>query len=170
MLTEIKIHKALRHPNIVRFEHVFEDENNVYILLEICRNESLNELIKRRKKVTEFESRVYLVQILRAVKYLHQNKIIHRDLKLGNLFLSESMEVKLGDFGLAAKLSDDSEKRNTVCGTPNYIAPEVLTQNKGHSRPADLWSLGVIIYTLLFGKFIVYLFSSDCLLYISFKF
>lgn len=151
-MSEIKIHKALRHPNIVRFEHFFEDEQNVYLLLEICRSESLNELIKRRKKVTEFETRVYLEQILRAVKYLHQNKIIHRDLKLGNLFLSEAMEVKLGDFGLAAKLTDETERRHTVCGTPNYIAPEVLYQGKGHSRPADLWSLGVIVFTLLYGE------------------
>ena len=154
-MMEIKIHKALRHPNIVRFEHVFEDAQHVYILLELCRSESLNELIKRRKKVTEFETRCYLVQIVRAVKYLHRNKIIHRDLKLGNLFLSEDMEVKLGDFGLAALLTNENDRRNTVCGTPNYIAPEVLQQTKGHSRPVDLWSIGVIIYTLLYG---IYLF------------
>lgn len=151
-MNEIRIHKSLRHPNIVKFEHNFEDEHNVYMLLELCKNESLNELIKRRKKVTEFEARVYIIQILRAVKFLHQNKIIHRDLKLGNLFLSENMQIKLGDFGLAARLSDENEKRYTICGTPNYIAPEVLNQREGHSRPADLWSVGVILYTLLYGK------------------
>ena len=151
-MSEIKIHKALRHPNIVGFEHVFEDDEHVFILLEICRNEILNELLRRRRKVTEFEARVYLVQIGRAVKYLHKNKIIHRDLKLGNLFLSETMEIKLGDFGLAAKLASETERRYTVCGTPNYIAPEVLNQITGHSRPADLWSVGVILYTLLYGE------------------
>jgi polo-like kinase 1 len=73
-------------------------------------------------------------------------------LKLGNLFLSEKMEVKLGDFGLAAKLEFDSEKRHTICGTPNYIAPEILENRNGHSYEVDLWSLGVIIYTLTVGR------------------
>ena len=84
------------------------------------------------------------------MRYLHRNKVIHRDLKLGNLFLAENMETKLGDFGLAAKLLKDEEKKYTICGTPNYIAPEVLI-HKGHSFAVDLWSLGIIIYTFLLG-------------------
>jgi len=82
---------------------VFEDSDNVYILLELCHNQSLNELIKRRKRLMEIEAQCYFLQIVNSLKYLHLNKIIHRDLKLGNLFLSEKMELKLGDFGLAAK-------------------------------------------------------------------
>ena len=78
--------------------------------------------------------------------------MIHRDLKLGNLFLNEKMEIKLGDFGLATKLEFDGEKKRTICGTPNYIAPEVLDGKCGHSYEVDVWSLGVIIYTLLIGK------------------
>jgi polo-like kinase 1 len=61
-----------------------------------------------------------------AIKYMHQNRIVHRDLKLGNLFLTDKMEVKVGDFGLAAKIEFDGERKRTVCGTPNYIAPEVI--------------------------------------------
>jgi polo-like kinase 1 len=83
---------------------------------------------------------------------MHKNKIIHRDLKLGNLFLSEKMEVKIGDFGLATKLDFEGERKRTVCGTPNYIAPEILESKNGHSYEVDVWSLGVIIYTLLIGK------------------
>ena len=86
------------------------------------------------------------------MKYLHTNKIIHRDLKLGNLFINDKMELKLGDFGLAAKLEFDGEKRKTICGTPNYIAPEILDGKVGHSYEVDIWSLGVIIYTLSVGK------------------
>lgn len=86
------------------------------------------------------------------MKYLHAHRIIHRDLKLGNLFLNEKMEVKLGDFGLATKLDFDGEKKRTICGTPNYIAPEVLEGKSGHSYEVDIWSLGVIIYTLIIGK------------------
>lgn len=87
-----------------------------------------------------------------ALIYLLKNKIIHRDLKLGNLFLNDKLEIKLGDFGLAAWLEFDIEKRHTVCGTPNYLAPEVLTSKLGHSYEVDIWSLGVILYALLIGK------------------
>lgn len=150
-MSEIKIHKSLKHRNIVKFEHVFEDKDNVYILLELCKNETLSELLKRRKRLTEFETRVYTKQIADALSYMHGHMIIHRDLKLSNMFLSDKMEVKLGDFGLAAKLLEKDDKRYTVCGTPNYIAPEILSQS-GHSFKSDLWSLGVIIYTLIIGK------------------
>jgi polo-like kinase 1 len=90
--------------------------------------------------------------MLSAIKYMHKNKIIHRDLKLGNLFLSEKMEIKIGDFGLATKVEFEGERKRTVCGTPNYIAPEILESKNGHSYEVDIWSLGVIIYTLLIGK------------------
>jgi len=152
LISEIKIHKSLRHTNIVSFEHVFEDQENVYILLEICTNQTLNELLKRRKRLTELEVQCYLSQIINALKHLHNNKVIHRDLKLGNLFLSDKMEVKVGDFGLATKLEFDGEKKRTICGTPNYIAPEILDGKVGHSYEVDTWSVGVIIYTMLVGK------------------
>lgn len=93
----------------------------------------------------------YLNQIVGSLIYLHQNKVIHRDLKLGNLFLNENMEIKLGDFGLATRLEYNEEKKKTICGTPNYIAPEIL-EGKGHSYEVDVWSVGVIIYTQLIGK------------------
>ena len=152
LISEIKIHKALHHPNIVKFEHYFEDKDNVYLLLEICHNQSLNELLKRRKTLTELEVQCYVVQIIRALKYLHSHRIIHRDLKLGNLFISDKMELKVGDFGLATKLEYEFERKRTVCGTPNYIAPEVLDGKNGYSYEVDIWSLGVIIYTLILGK------------------
>ncbi len=86
------------------------------------------------------------------MKYIHFNRVIHRDLKLGNLFIGEKLEIKLGDFGLATKLEFEGEKKRTICGTPNYIAPEILDGKVGHSYEVDIWSLGVIIYTLLIGK------------------
>jgi len=152
LITEIKIHKALHHPNIVAFEHYFEDHENVYILLELCQNQSINDLIKRRKRLTEIEVQCYLVQLIKSLKYLHSHRVIHRDLKLGNLFLNDKMELKAGDFGLAAKLEFEGERKRTVCGTPNYIAPEILDGKTGHSYEVDIWSLGVITYTLIIGK------------------
>lgn len=151
-MSEIKIHKNLKHENIVNFEHFFEDSDNVYILLELCQNQTLNELLRRRQRLTELEIKYYLLQILNALQYIHANQIIHRDLKLSNLFLTNKMEIKVGDFGLATKINFPSEKKKTVCGTPNYIAPEILESKIGHSYEADVWSLGVVLYILLIGK------------------
>ena len=152
LISEIKIHKSLHHPQIVAFEHYFEDTENVYILLEICQNQTLNDLLKRRKRLTEIEVQCYIVQLIKALKYLHSHRVIHRVLKLGNLFLTDKMELKVGDFGLATKLDFEGERKRTVCGTPNYIAPEILDGKTGHSYEVDIWSLGVIIYTLIIGK------------------
>ena len=152
LLSEIRIHRSLNHLHIVKFEHVFEDNENVYILLEMCTNQTLNDLCKRRKRLLEFEAQYYIFQMVDALRYLHKNRVIHRDLKLGNLFLSDKLEIKLGDFGLAARLEFDNEKRHTVCGTPNYLAPEVLNNRTGHSYEVDVWSLGVVLYALVVGK------------------
>ena len=151
LLSEIKIHKSLHHQHIVSFEHVFEDNKNVYILLELCQNQTLNELFERRKRLTEVEVQCYMIHLIKALQYLHSHRVIHRDLKLGNLFLNDKMELKVGDFGLATKLDFEGERKKTVCGTPNYIAPEVLYAT-GHSYEVDIWAIGVIIYTLLIGK------------------
>lgn len=152
LISEIKIHRSLHHPTVVAFEHYFEDTENVYILLEMCQNQTLNELLKRRKRLTEIEVQCYASQLLKGLKYLHSHRVIHRDLKLGNLFLNDKMELKIGDFGLATKLEFEGEKKRTVCGTPNYIAPEILDGKTGHSYEVDTWSFGVILYTLLIGK------------------
>uniref|UniRef100_A0A8D0CPL7 Serine/threonine-protein kinase PLK n=1 Tax=Sander lucioperca TaxID=283035 RepID=A0A8D0CPL7_SANLU len=151
MTSEIAIHKSLNHANVVGFHGFFEDDDFVFVVLEICRRRSLLELHKRRKAVTEPEARYYMTQLLKGVQYLHSNRVIHRDLKLGNIFLNDDMEVKIGDFGLATKIEFDGERKKTLCGTPNYIAPEVLCK-KGHSYEVDVWSLGCILYTLLVGK------------------
>ncbi|KAJ3332232.1 Kinesin-like protein kif9 [Blyttiomyces sp. JEL0837] len=133
LFAEIKIHQSMSHPNIVAFHHVFEDDENVYIMLELCENRTMVDMLKVRKRLTEHEVRFYMWHLLEAVKYMHRQRVIHRDLKLGNM---------------------------TICGTPNYIAPEVLFDQNGHSFEVDMWSLGVVIfvkrssarYTLLIGR------------------
>ncbi|KAK9469031.1 kinase-like domain-containing protein [Lipomyces arxii] len=153
LLGEIKVHQSLDHPNIVKFIECFEDDVNVYILLEMCSNKTLMDMHRRRKRFTEPEARYFLIQILGAVKYMHGRKVIHRDLKLGNIFLDENMNIKIGDFGLAALLLSDTDRKKTICGTPNYIAPEVLFgKEDGHSFEVDLWSVGIILYAMLIGK------------------
>jgi len=102
------------------------------------------------------EIRRLIIQVSGAVKYLHMRNIVHRDLKTGNLFLDEHMNVKVGDFGLAALLVSgkdmDVKRRTTMCGTPNYLAPELLEKGKGHNEKVDLWAIGIISYTLAVGK------------------
>lgn len=152
LMTEIKIHRELCHDKIVKFESFFEDKVNVYILLELCTNHTMMEMVKGRRRLTENEARYFMLQLIDATRYLHHHNVIHRDLKLGNLFLSKDMTIKLGDFGLAAQLVDSGERKKTICGTPNYIAPEVLDNKSGHSFEVDVWSIGVILYTILVGK------------------
>lgn len=111
MAMEIQIHRTLQHPNIVSFHSYFQDEMFVYVILELCERKSLMELSRRRKVITEPEARYFLRQICDAVRYLHEEKnIIHRDLKLGNIFIAD-MNVKVGDFGLASLLESDGVRK-----------------------------------------------------------
>ncbi|KAA3680593.1 polo-like kinase 1 [Paragonimus westermani] len=151
MQQEICIHRTLKHENIVGFHGYFEDADFIYIVLELCNRRSLLELHKRRRYISEPEARYFLKQIIHGCQYLHRNKVMHRDLKLANLFLSDDLVVKIGDFGLASRIVHEGEKKKTLCGTPNYIAPEVLNKG-GHSFEVDCWSLGCILYTLLVGS------------------
>ncbi|KAG7476585.1 hypothetical protein MATL_G00084480 [Megalops atlanticus] len=148
---EIELHRVLHHKHIVHFYHHFEDKDNIYILLEYCSRRSLAHILKARKVLTEPEVRYYLRQIVSGIKYLHEQEILHRDLKLGNFFINESMELKVGDFGLAAKLEPLENRRRTICGTPNYLSPEVLNK-QGHGCESDVWALGCVMYTMLLGR------------------
>jgi len=129
LIGEIKIQKSLHHQNIVRFYDVFEDSENVYMIIEICRNNTLVELLKKRKRLTEPEVRFYMLQLIAATIYMHKKHVIHRDLKLGNLLLDDNMDLKIADFGLAAMIQHEGERKKTICGTPNYIAPDLEISN-----------------------------------------
>ncbi|KAL6104536.1 plk3 [Pungitius sinensis] len=148
---EIELHKTLSHKHVVKFSHHFEDQENIYIFLELCSRKSLAHIWKARHTLTEPEVRYYLRQIISGLKYIHSRGILHRDLKLGNFFVNENMELRLGDFGLAAKLETVELRKKTICGTPNYLAPEVLNR-QGHGTESDVWSLGCVMYTLMCGN------------------
>ncbi|KAL2017907.1 hypothetical protein VTK56DRAFT_1563 [Thermocarpiscus australiensis] len=155
--TELQIHSKMRHKNIVQFHRAFTFENCTYLVLELCPNGSLMDMVKRRKGLTEPEVRFYTIQIAGAIKYMHAKGIIHRDLKMGNIFLDKYMNAKIGDFGLAALLLTGKDmqvmRRTTLCGTPNYIAPEILEKGKkGHDHMVDIWSLGIIVFAMLTSK------------------
>uniref|UniRef100_A0A8C6VCI1 polo kinase n=1 Tax=Naja naja TaxID=35670 RepID=A0A8C6VCI1_NAJNA len=147
---EIELHSQLQHRNVVGFHRHFADQENIYLVLEYCSRKSLAHILKVRGMLTEPEVRFYLKQITSGLQYLHQQGIIHRDLKLSNVFITKHMQVKIGDLGLATREEQASWRRGVVCGTPNYLAPEVIAK-KGHSSKSDIWALGCIMYTTLAG-------------------
>ncbi|TID17416.1 putative beta-glucosidase I [Venturia nashicola] len=153
-ITELQLHSKLSHPNIVEFHRAFSFGECTYVVLELCHNGSLADALRKRKFFTMPEIRRFIIQTCGAVKYLHGRNIVHRDLKTGNIFLDKGMNVKVGDFGLAAVLvskHDIGMRRTTMCGTPNYLAPEIL-EKTGHNEKVDLWAVGIIAYTLAVGK------------------
>eukprot|EP01083_Nonionella_stella_P081099 223236_1 len=163
--SEIRLHSLCGIDNILENKYVvpfrmrFDDAENIHILMSYCPNGSLEGWLKKRKMITEPETRFVLKQITNAVKHLHEDyQIIHRDLKLGNILFDQDMNIKLCDFGLATQLVNNVNKKFTVCGTPNYIAPEIASGinnskgNVGHSYGVDIWAIGVMTYTLLYGE------------------
>uniref|UniRef100_A0A8D2CFG2 Serine/threonine-protein kinase PLK4 n=1 Tax=Sus scrofa TaxID=9823 RepID=A0A8D2CFG2_PIG len=149
---EVKIHCQLKHPSILELYNYFEDSNYVYLVLEMCHNGEMNRYLKnRRKPFSENEARHFMHQIITGMLYLHSHGILHRDLTLSNLLLTRNMNIKIADFGLATQLKMPHEKHYTLCGTPNYISPEIATRS-AHGLESDIWSLGCMFYTLLIGR------------------
>ncbi|KAL7749100.1 hypothetical protein RI367_005505 [Sorochytrium milnesiophthora] len=165
---EIEIHWQLNHPSVLTLYSFFEDAESVYLVMEICEGGELFKYMHRRTTAAlstalrssatdgdtkmlpldESEVRWTLKQIVQGLLYLHGNGIIHRDLKLSNMLLTRDYRIKIADFGLAAKMTGEQK---TMCGTPNYISPEVISRLP-HGFETDVWSLGCLMYTLLVGR------------------
>ncbi len=144
---EISIHRKLKHKNIVEFIDAFEDHIHVYIILEYCKNNSLIDIIKAKLTHT-IDIPNIISQMVEGIDYIHKQGIIHRDLKCGNILLDGENNVKICDFGFAIHIRDNIKQ--IMLGTPNYISPEMLNV-KICSEKGDIWSLGIIIYTLFVG-------------------
>ena len=150
VLTEIKIHRSLNNKYICKYEHSFEDKNSIYILMEYCEKKSLDDYLKTRKTLTEYETRYYMFQVLLALKYLRRQKVIHRDLTIANLFMKDYKTIKIGDFGLSYKETENEEKQDLICGTQGYFTPE--SRNSKYSYKTDIFDFGVCIYHLMTGN------------------
>lgn len=150
---EVAIHSRLKHPSILELFTFFEDSNFVYLVLELAHNGALQRfLMDKQKTLSEFEAANILAQVVDGLQYLHSNHIMHRDMSMSNLLLTATMHVKIADFGLATQLDQHFEsKHTTLCGTPNYISPEVASRS-AHGLPTDVWGLGCLLYTLLVGR------------------
>ncbi|XP_045117603.1 serine/threonine-protein kinase PLK4-like isoform X2 [Portunus trituberculatus] len=148
---EVTIHSRLCHPSILQLYTFFEDQEYVYLVLELCVKGELQKHLKNLGRVlTEDEAREYLQQIVDGMLYLHSKAIIHRDLTLSNILLDGQQQVKIADFGLATQLQRPDDRHTTMCGTPNYISPEVVTRSS-HGLESDVWSLGCMLFIMLVG-------------------
>jgi len=149
---EVAIHSRLKHPAILELITFFEDHDFVYLVLELCHNGELARFLKQNNTVfTEPQTRAVFEQVVSGLLYLHSHGIMHRDLTLANLMLTRDMKIKIGDFGLATKIVSPGEIHKTMCGTPNFISPEVATRSS-HGLEADVWGLGCLLYTMLVGR------------------
>ncbi|XP_003474814.1 calcium/calmodulin-dependent protein kinase type 1G isoform X2 [Cavia porcellus] len=148
---EIAVLKKIKHENIVTLEDIYESTTHYYLVMQLVSGGELFDRILERGVYTEKDASVVIRQVLAAVKYLHENGIVHRDLKPENLLYltpEENSKIMITDFGLSKM--EQSGVMSTACGTPGYVAPEVLAQ-KPYSKAVDCWSIGVITYILLCG-------------------
>ncbi|KAK7333757.1 hypothetical protein VNO80_30534 [Phaseolus coccineus] len=150
---EIATMKLIKHPNVVQLHEVMGSKTKIYIILEFVTGGELFHKILNSGRMREKEARIHFQQLINAVDYCHSRGVYHRDLKLENLLLDASGNLKISDFGLSAlsqQVRDDG-LLHTTCGTPNYVAPEVLNDGGYDGAAADLWSCGVILFVLLAG-------------------
>jgi len=150
---EVNILKKLKHPNINRLIETFDTKHHLYIVLELLQGDNLFDNIVKQKHYTEADAANVVKQVARACEYMHPRGVIHRDLKPENLvYLDKEKEhICVTDFGLSKSVeNNDGGLTKTACGTPAFVAPEVLRQEKYGSQ-VDMWSLGVILYTMLCG-------------------
>jgi len=151
LFREVRIMKTLDHPNIVKLYQVIETEKTLYLVMEYASGGEVFDYLVLHGRMKEKEARAKFRQIVSAVQYCHQKKIIHRDLKAENLLLDSEMNIKIADFGFSNEFVPGN-KLDTFCGSPPYAAPELFQGKKYDGPEVDVWSLGVILYTLVSGS------------------
>lgn len=155
-MEEVRILRLVAgHPYIIQLHDVFESDTFIFLVFELCKNGELFDYLTSVVTLSEKKTRYIMRQLFEALEHVHSHGIVHRDLKPENILLDDAMNVKLTDFGFARVLKP-GELLQELCGTPGYLAPEVLRANMfedapGYSHPVDMWACGVIMYTLLVG-------------------
>ena len=148
--SEVRILEQIEHKNIIHLIDFINDEDYYYLILEYCAGGDLSNFIKSEGRLNEERAKGYMSQIVDALRYLKRLNIVHRDLKPQNILLTaDKQTIKLTDFNFAREL-EETDLSQTVCGSPLYMAPEIL-ENKEYSTKADMWSIGMVLYEMVYG-------------------
>eukprot|EP00357_Protocruzia_adherens_P027917 CAMPEP_0115011738 /NCGR_PEP_ID=MMETSP0216-20121206/24250_1 /TAXON_ID=223996 /ORGANISM="Protocruzia adherens, Strain Boccale" /LENGTH=349 /DNA_ID=CAMNT_0002380521 /DNA_START=159 /DNA_END=1208 /DNA_ORIENTATION=- len=148
--TERNIMEYIKHPFIVDLKYAFQTERKLFLVLEYCPGGELFYHLSEAERFTEARTKFYAAEILLALEHLHKNNILYRDLKPENVLIDDYGHVKLTDFGLSKENISDNHSAKSFCGTPEYLAPEVLDK-RGHGIAVDWWGFGALIYEMLSG-------------------
>lgn len=148
---EIDFMTSLNHPYIIKIKEVYESREKIILVMEYASGGELYDYLNRMKRIPESEARAIFRQIVSAVHFLHKNQIVHRDLKLENILIDHNGDIKLADFGLSNSWSP-RRLLNTFCGSPLYASPEIVSGIPYYGPEVDCWSLGVLLYTLIYGS------------------
>lgn len=138
------------HPFLVGMEFLFQNEFRLYFVMPFVRGGELYKIYEHEKRFEEETVRFYSAQLALAIGFLHSKGIAHRDLKLENILVDADGYIKIIDYGLAKMLKEENDISNSFCGTPEYLAPEMI-KGKGHDKTVDWWALGILIYEMLIG-------------------
>ena len=140
----------MRHKNIVQLLDTFETQKHIIFVMELCSGGDLLNYVRKRRKLSEDYAKVLFKQIIEALDYCHKLNILHRDIKLDNIILDSEGIIKVGDFGVS-KIINPKQTMYDQCGTPAYIAPEILRDKGYKGFGTDIWSSGVVLYAMLYG-------------------
>ena len=154
ILSETDLMKKLNHPNVTKILEMFEDEEYILIAMEYINGGNLFSFVKKRRKLSEKTAKFLFRQIILGIKHIHSKKIVHRDIKLENILIDLNNNIKICDFGIGRILKNEKQLLYDKCGTPMYMAPEILTSSKTkgyEGYPVDIWSSGISLYIMLSG-------------------
>ncbi len=149
-MKEVSLLLKLRHNHVVKIYETIETEKHIIIVMELCAGGDLLNYVRKRRRLKEPYAKVIFKQIIDGLCYIHSKFIAHRDIKLDNILLDGKGNVKIADFGVSKQCQKGQLKMTEQCGTPAYIAPEIL-KDKGYSFSVDLWSAGVVLFAMLYG-------------------
>eukprot|EP01017_Pseudomicrothorax_dubius_P028935 TRINITY_DN3482_c0_g1_i1.p1 TRINITY_DN3482_c0_g1~~TRINITY_DN3482_c0_g1_i1.p1 ORF type:complete len:363 (+),score=90.27 TRINITY_DN3482_c0_g1_i1:133-1221(+) len=148
--TERNVLVGVNHPFIIKLSYAFQNDRKLFFVLEYCPGGEMFYLLQKRKVFNEEQAKFYVAQIVLAIEHLHSNNIIYRDLKPENVLIDGQGYIRVTDFGLSKQGIEGAQGARSVCGTPEYLAPEVLAKT-GHGKPVDWWTLGAIVYEMVTG-------------------
>jgi serine/threonine protein kinase len=150
--SEIKIMEQISHPRIARLFDAVETPKRMHLIMECLDGGNLCSYVKSKKRLSEEESKKIFFQLLQSIEYLHSYSVVHRDVKLENVLFNDTKDVKLIDFGFST-VCQKGKRLRVFCGTPSYMAPEIVRRSEYEGKPVDMWSLGILLYAILCGYF-----------------